>query len=119
MRYPETRQDACVETLHGREIADPYRWLEDADAPEVAAWVTEQRDFAEGVLADLPGRAWFTELLARIVARPRAGMPFVRGERFFLSRIRKCLNGPINHSCNRELIQRLIRPYSTCILNIF
>lgn len=86
MRYPETRQDACVETLHGREIADPYRWLEDADAPEVAAWVTEQRDFAEGVLADLPGRAWFTELLARIVARPRAGMPFVRGERFFLSR---------------------------------
>lgn len=86
MRYPETRQDACVETLHGREIADPYRWLEDADAPEVAVWVTEQRDFAEGVLADLPGRAWFTELLGRIVARPRAGMPFVRGERFFLSR---------------------------------
>ena len=40
-------------------------------------------------------------------------------ERFFLSCIRKCLNGPINHSCNRELIQRLIRPYSTCILNIF
>ena len=40
-------------------------------------------------------------------------------ERFFLSCIRKRLNSPINHSCNRELIQRLIRPYSTCILNIF
>ena len=40
-------------------------------------------------------------------------------ERFFLSRISKRLNSPINHSCYRELIQCLIRPYSTCILNIF
>ena len=40
-------------------------------------------------------------------------------ERFFLSRISKCLNSPINHSCYRELIQCLIRPYSTCILNNF
>lgn len=86
MRYPETRRDDTVETLHGREIADPYRWLEDADAPEVAAWVAAQREAAEDVLAGLGDRAWFADLMARVVSRPRAGVPIVRGERFFLSR---------------------------------
>lgn len=86
MPSPKTRRDATVEMIHGREIADPYRWLEDADAPEVADWVAEQRSFAESVLGGLPGRAWFADLMARIVARPRAGIPVVRGGRFFLSR---------------------------------
>lgn len=86
MRPPETRRGDLVETLHGHEIADPYRWLEDADAPEVAAWVAEQRDYADGVLTSLPGRAWFTGLMEWIVTRPRAGIPYVRGGRFFLSR---------------------------------
>lgn len=86
MRPPETRRGDLVETLHGHQIADPYRWLEDADAPEVAAWVAEQRDYADGVLASLPGRAWFAGVMDRIVTRPRAGIPYARGGRFFLSR---------------------------------
>ena len=27
--YPETKQGTVVETIHGTEVADPYRWLED------------------------------------------------------------------------------------------
>src|SRR5690606_11231226 len=36
----ETRQVDLVEALHGVEVADPSRGLEDLDAPETAAWVT-------------------------------------------------------------------------------
>jgi len=86
MPYPPTRRDDLVEVLHGHEVADPYRWLEDAEAPEVAAWVAAQREHAERALEELPGRAWFTDLMRRIVARPRAGVPLVRGGRVFLSR---------------------------------
>lgn len=86
MRPPETRRDDLVETLHGVAVADPYRWLEDADAPEVAAWVAEQRTFTEEALDRLPARDWFTELMGRIVARPRAGVPLLRGGRWFVSR---------------------------------
>ncbi|MFP5415752.1 MAG: prolyl oligopeptidase family serine peptidase [Actinomycetes bacterium] len=86
MQRISTRQDELVEILHGREVADPYRWLENADDPEVAAWVATQREHAEASLAQLPSRAWFADLMDRIVARPRAGVPIVRGGRFFLSR---------------------------------
>ncbi len=86
MPYPHTRRDALVDTLHGVEVPDPYRWLEDADASEVTDWVAQQRDFAEDALAQLPERAWFAELMGRIVARPRAGVPIKRGGRWFVSR---------------------------------
>jgi prolyl oligopeptidase len=35
---PATRVDDPVETLHGQEVHDPYRWLEDGGTPEVRAW---------------------------------------------------------------------------------
>ena len=37
---PPARREATVDVLHGREVPDPYRWLEDGDSAEVAEWVT-------------------------------------------------------------------------------
>ena len=37
MKYPETKRDAVVDTVHGVQIPDPYRWLEDVSKPEVKA----------------------------------------------------------------------------------
>jgi len=39
---PPTRREDVVDVLHGVEVADPYRWLEDGDDPEVQAWLAEQ-----------------------------------------------------------------------------
>lgn len=33
MAYPATRSEAVVDTLHGQQVADPYRWLEDEKSP--------------------------------------------------------------------------------------
>ena len=45
MTYPATRAEAVVDTLHGVEVADPYRWLEDEKSPEVQAWMKAQDAF--------------------------------------------------------------------------
>ena len=42
MRYPDTRKGDVVDVYGATQVADPYRWLEDLDSPEVAAWVAAQ-----------------------------------------------------------------------------
>ena len=46
---------AVLETLHGVEVADPFRWLEETDAPEVKAWTAEQNAATRAAL-DIPLR---------------------------------------------------------------
>lgn len=42
---PITAQDDLVETLHGVEVADPYRWLEDFTSDRAATWEQLQNDY--------------------------------------------------------------------------
>ena len=63
MRPPATEVRTVRETIHGVEIADPYRWLEDLRSEEVRAFFRSQGDFARSELDRIPGRA---PLLARI-----------------------------------------------------
>ena len=67
-RYPETPRGEVVETLHGVEVADPYRWLEQdpREAGQVARWIDAQNEvtfaFLEGIPAREPLRQRLTEL---------------------------------------------------------
>lgn len=75
MPQPQTEAHDLVETLHGREVADPYRWLEDPDSEPTKAWVESQRAWCEEVFAGLPERETFRGLLRSIVLRERRGTP--------------------------------------------
>jgi len=84
--YPTTRRGGAVDFLHGHEIADSYRWLEDPDSAETRAWVDAQRATTESYLETLPSRAWFSETMRQVASRPRAGIPHGYGEWYFLNR---------------------------------
>jgi len=86
MTGPVTRRDDTLETLHGHDVADPYRWLEDADSAETGAWVAAQNDASHAHLEGLASRPWFLQTMRGIVARPRAGTPDKVGGRYVVRR---------------------------------
>ena len=85
VEYPETRTVDQVDDYFGVQVVDPYRWLEDLDDEETAAWVAAQNAVAEPFLAALPGREAIENRLRKIWDYERWSIPFKRGERYFYS----------------------------------
>ncbi len=83
LRYPQTRAGDHVDELHGTRVADPYRWLEDADAPETRAWIEEQNALTFGFLEGIPARARLKQRLTELWDYEKYGLPFREGDRYF------------------------------------
>jgi len=94
-----TRTDKTVDTLHGVKVADPYRWLEDAEAPEVKQWTAAQNAHMRKVLDAVPGRAAIEQRLWALHEIGALGTPVVRGtgkaERLFFTRRDGKQNQPV------------------------
>src|SRR5215210_5730141 len=84
--YPAAERLDLVEDLHGHRVADPYRWLEDADDPRTVAWSEAQNALATDVLGNLPMRQWFADRLEQLVHAGAGGGPVWRGQRAFSTR---------------------------------
>jgi prolyl oligopeptidase len=93
-RYPLSRRDSLVEVLHGTPVADPYRWLEEANAPETRTWVDAQNAFTRSFL-DGPGRDALVAELTSCFNYPRTVSAFRRGGRYFYSHNPGLLDQPI------------------------
>ncbi len=86
LEYPATRRDDVVDVHHGVEVADPYRWLEDADAPATREWIAAQNELTQRWLGEIAERDAVRERLRALTDRPRAGAPWRRGGRWFQMR---------------------------------
>jgi prolyl oligopeptidase len=84
--YPETKKVEVVDDYFGTKVADPYRWLENDRAPEVAAWVEAQNKVTFAYLDKIPYRAAIKDRLLKLYNYPKFGSPARRGEWFFSSK---------------------------------
>ncbi len=86
LSYPETRRDAVVDDYFGTKVADPYRWLEDDNAPDTKAWVEAQNKVTRAYLDAIPERGAIKARLTKLWNYERFGVPFKRGGHYFYNR---------------------------------
>lgn len=82
-RYPETKQVDVQDDYHGRVVKDRYRWLEDTESEETAAWVAAQNKVTGAYLRSIPERATMQTRLQQLWNYERYGLPSHRGETYF------------------------------------
>ena len=96
MIYPDAHRAPIVDEYHGTSVADPYRWLEDADAPETRAWVDAENALTRRAL-DGPERDAIRKRLAELYDYPRVSVPQRKGTRYFYARNPGLLDQAVLH----------------------
>jgi prolyl oligopeptidase len=84
MQYPPAPKGPVVDDYHGTKVPDPYRWLENADAPETVKWVDAENALTRQFL-DGPARDGLKKRLTELYNYPRTGLPTKRGNRYFFT----------------------------------
>jgi prolyl oligopeptidase len=83
---PPTATQTVTETIHGVEISDPYRWLEDQESPETRAWIEAQNKHTDQVLGALPSDGKLRERATRLLKIEELDTPVPRGGRYFFEK---------------------------------
>jgi prolyl oligopeptidase len=83
LSYPPPPTSDQVDDYHGVSIADPYRPLEDAQAPATQAWIAAENALTARILGASPAGQGLREVLGKLWNVPRAGAPWRRGDRWF------------------------------------
>ena len=81
---PLTRRDDLVDTLHGIDVPDPYRWLEDGDDSAVTQWVAAQNTYTRDALDARLDRPQWRERLSSLISLPTVLSCSVRSDRLFV-----------------------------------
>lgn len=86
LEYPHARRGDVVDTLHGVTVADPYRWMEDQESAELAAWIDAENEVTNAYLERIPERDGINARLTELWNYERWGLPYKEGDRYFVSR---------------------------------
>src|SRR5687767_2986486 len=66
--YPASKRIDHIDTYHGTEVPDPYRWLEDdvRHSKDVADWVAAQNKLTNAYLEAIPERETIRKRLTEL-----------------------------------------------------
>ena len=83
---PASEVRPVTETLHGVELTDPYRWLEDQESAETRDWINRQNAYTDAVLASRPEASMFAARITELMNNDQIGTPIYRNGRYFFVR---------------------------------
>lgn len=81
--YPSTKRVDITEQRHGQAVADPYRWLESLDEPEVQSWAKAQDQLTTSLLERLDERESIRARMAELMRSESYGVPVRRKKHAF------------------------------------
>jgi prolyl oligopeptidase len=81
---PATEIESVTEVLHGVEITDPYRWLEDQNSARTRKWLADQTAYTRTYFAGIPDRERIRTRVSELLALKEViSEPWNVGDRFF------------------------------------
>jgi prolyl oligopeptidase len=83
---PETKAVPVTDNVHGVEMVDPYRWLEDQESPETRSWIDAQNAYTDAIMSRLPGRDALRQRITELMKVDEMSTPYERNGRFFYGR---------------------------------
>ncbi len=86
LTYPTARKTDQVDTYHGTQVPDPYRWLEDDHSAETAGWVKAENQVTFDYLDKIPYRKQLQARLEQVYNYPKYSAPNRKGEWFYFSK---------------------------------
>jgi prolyl oligopeptidase len=86
LNYPHTRKTNQLDDYHGTKVADPYRWLEDDNSTETAAWVKAENNITFAYLEKIPFRGQVKHRLEQLFNYARYFPPIRRGDYYYFSK---------------------------------
>lgn len=78
--YPNSEKSNQIDTYHGIQVADPYRWLEDLNLTQTQTWIKKQNRFTSEYLTKIPHRDKIENRLRELINYPRYSAPFKIGK---------------------------------------
>ena len=81
---PPTTVEPVTEVLHGIEITDSYRWLEDQNSPRTRKWLEEQAAYTRAYFEAIPDRERIRIRVGELLALKEViSEPWNVGDRYF------------------------------------
>ncbi len=85
-KYPPATKGTVVDNYFGTKVADPYRWMEELDSPDVKSWVEAENAVTFKYLDTLPAREELRKRITELWNYPKVSTPSFEGGRWFYSR---------------------------------
>ena len=84
MNYPESKKIECTENIHGYEINDSYRWLEDFTSNDSLDWVKRQNKFTKAFISKNKYKKDIANYLEQIWENESISIPYkIEGKTFY------------------------------------
>jgi prolyl oligopeptidase len=83
---PTSRTENFRESFHGRELIDPFHWLEDSESSETRKWIDAQNAYAHALLDNQPIRPEAAKRLTEMALHDHMSAPALRNGYYYFYR---------------------------------